>query len=270
MACTAADSSCMETEVGCRKLQSLAKRLRCYRPTTSCSFNMSRQIENHENILNTSDHSDRAVNSSSTITNKPAASIERRAAVLICLFQGTAGELRVILTKRSMNLYSHPGEVALPGGKREEGDADDAATALREAVEEIGLNPALVEVVANLEPFISQHQLVVAPVVGLLSQIEDYKPVLNADEVDAIFDAPLEMFLEEERHRWEEREWKSWKYSRHLFDYESEQGDFVIGGLTASILIRAASIIYQRSPSFTQHLPDFQELQKIVQNAVAL
>lgn len=48
------------------------------------------------------------------------------------------------------------GDVALPGGKMEEGDVDDSATALREAMEEIGLDPHLVQVVANLEPFISQ------------------------------------------------------------------------------------------------------------------
>jgi coenzyme A diphosphatase NUDT7 len=48
------------------------------------------------------------------------------------------------------------GDVALPGGKVEEGDADDSATALREAMEEIGLEPNLVQVVATLEPFISQ------------------------------------------------------------------------------------------------------------------
>lgn len=47
------------------------------------------------------------------------------------------------------------GDVALPGGKMDEGDVDDSATALREAMEEIGLDPALVRVVASLEPFIS-------------------------------------------------------------------------------------------------------------------
>jgi 8-oxo-dGTP pyrophosphatase MutT (NUDIX family) len=50
------------------------------------------------------------------------------------------------------------GEVALPGGKAEEGDADDAATALREAKEEIGLDPSLVTVVASLEHFLSKVQ----------------------------------------------------------------------------------------------------------------
>lgn len=191
---------------------------------------------------------------------------ERRAAVLVCLFEGDEGELRVILTKRSMKLSSHPGEVAFPGGKMEEGDADDTATALREAMEEIGLDPNLVQVVANLEPFISQHQLRVVPVVGLLSRIEDFKPVPNTDEVDAVFDVPLEMFLKEENHRCEEREWMGWKYALHLFDFESEQGIFLIWGFTANILIRTASIVYQRIPSFSEHLPNFQQLQRALNN----
>lgn len=76
-----------------------------------------------------------------------------RAAVLICLFQGKDGDLRVILTKRSSAMSSHSGEVALPGGKCEVGDESDAATALREAKEEIGLEPSIVEVVAFLLPF---------------------------------------------------------------------------------------------------------------------
>ncbi|KAH7514670.1 hypothetical protein FEM48_Zijuj11G0114400 [Ziziphus jujuba var. spinosa] len=185
---------------------------------------------------------------------------KRRAAVLICLFEGPQGELRVILTKRSMKLASHPGDVALPGGKMEERDVDDSATALREAMEEIGLDPALVQVLANLEPFLSQHLLKVIPVIGLVARIQDFKPLLNTDEVDAIFDVPLEMFLKEENHRIEEREWMGWKYGLHLFEYESEQGEYMICGLTAAILIRVASLIYQRSPSFQPSLPDFQTI----------
>uniref|UniRef100_A0A7C9D451 Acetyl-CoA hydrolase n=1 Tax=Opuntia streptacantha TaxID=393608 RepID=A0A7C9D451_OPUST len=68
---------------------------------------------------------------------QPNPGIHRRAAVLVCIFEGGDGDLRVILTERSLNLSSHSGEVALPGGKMEEGDADEVATALREAKEEI-------------------------------------------------------------------------------------------------------------------------------------
>ncbi|GFP92766.1 nudix hydrolase 15 mitochondrial [Phtheirospermum japonicum] len=161
-----------------------------------------------------------------------------------------------------MKLSSHPGEVALPGGKMDDEDVDDSATALREAMEEIGLDQGLVRVVANLDPFVSSNLLMVVPVVGLLSNVEDFKPVLNADEVDAIFDAPLEMFLQEDgRHKCLEKEWEGWKYACHVFELEAEQGNFVVGGLTASILIQTASIIYQRSPSFNLNLPDFSQLQ---------
>lgn len=80
-------------------------------------------------------------------------SVWKRAAVLICVFEGDDGNLRVFLTLRASSLSTHSGEVALPGGKREEGDADDVATALREAKEEIGLDPSLVSVITTLQPF---------------------------------------------------------------------------------------------------------------------
>uniref|UniRef100_A0ACD5ZNE7 Uncharacterized protein n=1 Tax=Avena sativa TaxID=4498 RepID=A0ACD5ZNE7_AVESA len=123
----------------------------------------------------------------------PAASAA--AAVLVCIFEDPRGDLRVLLTKRASSLNSHSGDVSLPGGKVEEGDADVKSTALREAREEIGLDPALVSVVTVLEPVLSKNGLNVAPVIGILSDRALFNPVLNKDEVEDIFDAPLEMFL---------------------------------------------------------------------------
>uniref|UniRef100_J3MSM0 Nudix hydrolase domain-containing protein n=1 Tax=Oryza brachyantha TaxID=4533 RepID=J3MSM0_ORYBR len=136
------------------------------------------------------------------------------------------------------------GEVALPGGKAEEGDADDAATALREAKEEIGLDSAL-------------HLLVVVPVVGILSDIEAFKPVLNADEVDSIFDVPLEMFLKDEKRTSEEREWMGQEFTIHYFNYEKGSEKYVIWGLTAGILIHTASVVFQRPPDFPEQRVQF-------------
>uniref|UniRef100_A0A2P2JWY8 Nudix hydrolase 15-like isoform X2 n=1 Tax=Rhizophora mucronata TaxID=61149 RepID=A0A2P2JWY8_RHIMU len=82
----------------------------------------------------------------------------KRAAVLVCIFEGDDGEFRVILTKRSLRLPTHSGEVSLPGGKVEQDDKDDGDTATREAKEEIGLDPSLVNVVTFLEPFLSKVQ----------------------------------------------------------------------------------------------------------------
>ncbi|CAD6265582.1 unnamed protein product [Miscanthus lutarioriparius] len=182
----------------------------------------------------------------------------RRAAVLVCLFRGDGGELRVILTKRSSSLSTHSGEVSLPGGKVEEGDADDAATALRESKEEIGLDPALVTVVASLEHFLSKHLLVVVPVVGILSDRQAFKPALNIAEVDEIFDVPLEMFLKDENRTSEEREKMGQTFTVHYFTYEKGIQKYLIWGLTARILIHAASVVYQRPPDFTERRAHFK------------
>lgn len=181
----------------------------------------------------------------------------KRAAVLVCLFQGEEGDLRVILTKRASTLSSHSGEVALPGGKREQGDADDVDTALREAKEEIGLDPSQVNIITILEPFVTKQGMTVIPVIGILSNKEAFNPAPNAAEVEAIFYAPLEMFLKDENRRSEEKEWMGDKYLLHHFYFEDDGKEYVIWALTAGILIKAASIVYQRQPAFVERRPKF-------------
>lgn len=196
--------------------------------------------------------------SATPVGNQPPGRFRpKKAAVLICLFEQNDG-LRVILTKRSSTLSTHSGEVSLPGGKAEEDDVDDADTATREAKEEIGLDPSLVNVVAFLEPFLSKHLLRVIPVIGILSDRNAFNPTPNVAEVDDIFDAPLEMFLKDVNRRSEEREWMGDRYMIHYFDYETGGKKYLIWGLTAGILIRAASVVYQRPPAFLEQLPKFK------------
>ncbi|XP_062231009.1 nudix hydrolase 15, mitochondrial-like [Phragmites australis] len=183
--------------------------------------------------------------------SRPAAS-KVHAAVLVCLFEDPSGGTRVLLTKRASSLSSHSGEVSLPGGKVEEGDADAKATALREANEEIGLDPALVSVVTVLEPFLSKNGLNVVPVIGMVSDKALFNPVLNKAEVEDIFDAPLEMFLKDDNRRTKEMNWMGMDIPVQFFDYEADGKVFVIWGLTAHILTRAAAVIFQRQPSFVE------------------
>ncbi|XP_056175554.1 nudix hydrolase 11-like isoform X2 [Syzygium oleosum] len=180
---------------------------------------------------------------SSSETSVGRRSNSARATVLICLFEGGDydGDLRVVLTKRASTLSSHPGEVSSPGGKREEGDADDVATALREAKEEIGLDPSLVEVVTVLQPYATKNA---------------YRPAPNPAEVEVIFNVPLEMFLQDENRRAEE-EWVGEKYLLHHFDYQTADKKYVIFALTAGTLIKIASVVYQRPPAFTERCPKF-------------
>ncbi|KAL2635741.1 hypothetical protein R1flu_007220 [Riccia fluitans] len=182
----------------------------------------------------------------------------KRAAVLVCLHQSPEGELRVILTQRASSLSSHSGEVALPGGKRDKEDVDDAATALREAHEEIGLDPSHVRIIAHLEPLLSKHLVGVIPVIGLLDAMRNYNPKPNPGEVESVFEAPLEMFLKASvNYRSREREMLGVRFRVHFFDYTTPAGqEFTIWGLTAGILIRVASLIFERNPDFEEFGPD--------------
>ncbi|PNW86310.1 hypothetical protein CHLRE_02g081300v5 [Chlamydomonas reinhardtii] len=118
---------------------------------------------------------------------------DRAAAVLVGLFEDSTGVVRVLLTQRSSRLKSHRGEVCLPGGKRDEEDADDAATALREANEELGLDPSSADVLCCLPPVLSKHHLSVTPVLALLPP--GAVPAPHPAEVDAAFTVPLAVFL---------------------------------------------------------------------------
>ncbi|GMI72306.1 ARABIDOPSIS THALIANA NUDIX HYDROLASE HOMOLOG 15, nudix hydrolase homolog 15 [Hibiscus trionum] len=234
-------------------LENLAQRLRLYKPT--------RVLQIPDSVSHETQCSDSKSNSNSIPeSDHQHPQNLRRAAVLVCIFQGNNGDLRVILTKRSSTLSSHSGEVALPGGKRDETDADDVETALREAKEEIGLDPSLVNVVAVLEPIFTKHRMIVVPVVGILSDAKAFEPSPCADEVEAIFDAPLEMFLKDENRRAEEKEWRGDKFLLHYFDYEAENAKYLIWALTAGVLIRVASVVYERPPEFLELRPKFWDM----------
>ncbi|CAK7350458.1 unnamed protein product [Dovyalis caffra] len=185
----------------------------------------------------------------------PKSANPKRAAVLICIFEGNDGELRVILTKRSSQLSSH--SVALPGGKREEGDVDDVETALREAKEEIGLDPSLVDVVTVIEPYMTRFHVTVVPVIGILFDKKAFNPTPDASEVESVFDVPPEMFLKNENRREVEDEWMGDKFLCHFFDYQSGEKSYMIWAFTAAILIRVATIFYQRPPAFLERRPTF-------------
>ncbi|KAJ4703596.1 nudix hydrolase 15, mitochondrial-like [Melia azedarach] len=250
------DSPSTMASTNTQRLVALAQQLRLYKPPP-CSEDDAEE----QKIQETASKVVSQVGFQESVTpiaKDPERFRPKKAAVLICLFEGDAGDLRVILTKRSSRLSTHSGEVSLPGGKTEEGDKDDGDTATREAQEEIGLDPSLVEVVTVLEPFLSKHLLRVIPVIGILSNKKAFKPTPNPAEVDEVFDAPLEMFIKDENRRAEEKEWMGDQYLIHFFDYESQNKKYLIWGLTAGILIRAASVVYQKPPAFTEQNPKFK------------
>jgi 8-oxo-dGTP pyrophosphatase MutT (NUDIX family) len=112
-----------------------------------------------------------------------------RAAVLVPLYLD-GGELHAVFTRRRDDLRRHPGEISFPGGRQDEGDADLAATALREAHEEIGLAPDQVDLLGALEPTPTiATGYAVYPFVGLLEPGHEW--TLSAREVAQVLELPL-------------------------------------------------------------------------------
>jgi len=110
--------------------------------------------------------------------------------VLAPLYLDADGELHAVFTKRRHDLRRHPGEISFPGGRRDPGDVDLAATALREAHEEIGLPAEAVELVGALPPtatFVSNYA--VYPFVGVIDPGFAWK-VAHA-EVAQVLELPL-------------------------------------------------------------------------------
>lgn len=153
----------------------------------------------------------------------------RPASVLIGLREGV--QPRVILTVRTSNLTAHAGQVAFPGGRRDAGDGDAVATALRESEEEIGLDRALASPLGYLDVFETVSGFRVTPVVARIAGSARLHP--SPDEVEEVFEVPLAFFLEPANLR------------RYTMDYRGlrrEMVEFVHGGhriwgATAAILL---------------------------------
>lgn len=124
----------------------------------------------------------------------------REAAVLVPLIRSHGNTpSQIVMTLRSAHLKSHAGQVSLPGGRRDPGDLDAFATALRESTEEIGLDPQRVSVLGKLGEILLPSGFRVTPVIGLLEPGQSFKPCPY--EVEEIFEAPLSLILNPESYR---------------------------------------------------------------------
>ena len=120
----------------------------------------------------------------------------RPSSTLLLLYPGADGELQIPLTVRNATLRSHAGEVSLPGGAAEEADASRQATALRETHEEIGVDPATVEVLGALDDiWIPVSNFELRPFVAATPQRPELEP--QTDEVALIVELPVRELLAE-------------------------------------------------------------------------
>lgn len=166
--------------------------------------------------------------------------IYRRAAVLILLYP-RGGEDYIVFTRRTDTVGHHKGQISLPGGAHDPGDADAAYTALRETREELGINPADVEVLTTLSDVYARvSSFVITPVVGRLkAEAAHAHPLFrpNAQEVAEVIEVPLSALLDSALHRTEERAAGGVVYNIHYYTY----GPYEIWGATGRIMFEFLS-----------------------------
>jgi 8-oxo-dGTP pyrophosphatase MutT (NUDIX family)/GNAT superfamily N-acetyltransferase len=162
------------------------------------------------------------------------------AAVLVLLFPDEEGQARVLLTARASHGVRHPGEVSFPGGHAEPTDADPVATALREAAEEVGLDPAAcgLRVAGALErPHVAVSGYLITPIVA----VADRRPRCRAapDEVARIIEAPVEAFLPDAPVELEERVIRERLIRYGVYPVEGER----VWGATARMLGQLGAVL---------------------------
>ena len=143
---------------------------------------------------------------------------------------------QVILTRRSMNMKKHSGQISFPGGKFEDDDKSLDTTALREAFEEIGLSSFNVSLLGSLPSHETVTGFRIFPFIGVVSGYETR--INSSEEVSEVFKVPLEFLLDSKR------------YSEHSFTWNGEKrsflavpyGPYYIWGATARILYNFSKI----------------------------
>jgi 8-oxo-dGTP pyrophosphatase MutT (NUDIX family) len=168
---------------------------------------------------------------------KAGVTATRPAAVLIPIVDRVVPT--VILTQRTAALSSHAGQIAFPGGKIDATDETPVGAALREAEEEIGLAPAMVEPLGYLDLYLTFSGFRILPTVARIAP--DFALALNRSEVAEAFEVPLEFLMTPENHRRKSRDWNG--ITRHY--YEIPYQDRYIWGVTAGILRNLYERIYR-------------------------
>ncbi|ERK31469.1 NUDIX hydrolase [Clostridium intestinale] len=184
----------------------------------------------------------------------------KRSSVIILLYEEN-DEIYLILEKRALNLRHQPGDICLPGGKIEEGESPIEA-AIRETVEELGIDKEDLEVYSAVDYLITPFSVIMYPFVAKIKELKD---TYSKDEVDSLIKIPLKFLMENEPiyhegelivDRGEDfpydliRGGEGYKFSKCMYPtYFYVWEDEVVWGHTARIIYEFIKILKKNKPS---------------------
>ena len=162
------------------------------------------------------------------------------AAVLVPIVTHPEG-LSVLFTLRTPHLSAHAGQVSFPGGRVEPGDADEAAAALRETEEEIGLRQDRIRLVGRLDTYVTRTGFRIYPLVGFVTPPLALVP--DPQEVADVFEVPLDFLIDPANRRRESRLYQGRERFFWAIPYDSRY----IWGATAGMVVNLSELLWSGS-----------------------
>lgn len=161
-------------------------------------------------------------------------------------------DFQILLTQRTDHLHHHPGQISLPGGRKDHVDDNPVQTALRETSEETGITEDYINVIGTLDEYPTVTGFNVMPVVARINSGFSLKP--DPFEVEEIFFVPLRFILDQDNHQRHEYIDRN-RPKKASFYYQIDYQNRRIWGVTAAILINFYKRLKDNYPLFSELMP---------------
>ena len=184
------------------------------------------------------------------LENRQIKSLKRASVLVPISHNSSTNEYEYTLTKRMDHLRTHKGQICFAGGMKDDVDENEIRTAYREAYEEIGIDESKLTFLAQLVPVCTSAGVLLTPIVVYFDQ-NDFKPKINKDEVDFMFNLETKRFLEARGHTSRSLGGFYVHYFDDKINVNSSMKSINTWGVTAFLCVCLSSAIHKQLPEFS-------------------
>jgi 8-oxo-dGTP pyrophosphatase MutT (NUDIX family) len=187
----------------------------------------------HDFFDNLTIRTDKDINQNEKIINFYQKKLIKSAVLVPIVFD--EGQCSILLTYRSAKLKDHANQISFPGGRIDQDDISPVHTAIRETFEEIGIDKKHINIIGNLDAYVTGTGFHILPIISVIAK--EYTTNINFKEVDSIFKLPLDFLMDNNNHEVDNKLYDngntSYNYNFNVINYDNHY----IWGATASILL---------------------------------